>query len=222
MNTLFKISLCALTFVSFISCAANTENKYDPSDFVVETPAELDTAIFASGCFWCTEAVFERVKGVHNVVSGYTGGVKENPTYREVSAGITRHAEAVRVFFDPTVVSYQELAEMFFASHDPTQVNRQGPDVGPQYRTEIFYRTNEQKETASRVKEKLNSSGKYDKPIATKITAFTNFYDAEDYHQNYYEIHPNQSYIYHVSRPKVEKFVKEYKDKLKDQYKTNQ
>ena len=211
-----------MALVSFISCAANTDKNTESVKTAALTPeiaAELDTAIFASGCFWCTEAIFERVKGVHEVVSGYSGGVKKNPTYREVSAGVTKYAEAVRVLFDPKVITYPELVEMFFASHDPTQVNRQGPDVGAQYRSEIFYLNNAQKEIAEKIKNELDGSGKYTKPIATKVTAFTTFYDAEDYHQNYYEIHPNQGYVYNVSRPKVEKFVKEYKDKLKDVYK---
>ena len=208
--------------MSVISCAANTEEHNQntvKASLSPELIAELDTAIFASGCFWCTEAIFERVEGVHDVVSGYSGGTKKNPTYREVSAGVTKYAEAVRVLFDPKVVTYPELVEFFFASHDPTQVNRQGPDVGTQYRSEIFYLNEEQKNTAVNTKKKLDDSGKYSKPIATRITEFTNFYDAEDYHQDYYEIHPNQPYVYSVSRPKVEKFVKQYKDKLKDKYK---
>lgn len=200
-----------------MSCAANADREKDTL-LSFDEIAKLDTAYFASGCFWCTEAVFERVKGVHHVVSGYSGGIKENPTYREVSAGITKYAEAVRVLYNPEEITYPELVDMFFASHDPTQVNRQGPDVGKQYRSEIFFLNKEQKSVAESIKAKLDDSGKYSKPIATKITQFTNFYDAEDYHQDFYEIHPNQPYVYNVSRPKVEKFVKEYNSKLKEKY----
>jgi peptide-methionine (S)-S-oxide reductase len=179
----------------------------------------LDTAYFASGCFWCTEAVFERVEGVVDVVSGYSGGTKQNPTYEEVGAGLTNYAEAVRIAYDPEKIGYKLLIEMFYASHDPTQLNRQGPDIGKQYRSSIFYRTEEEKTIASEIKDYLDKSGKYQSEIATTIVPFKNFYEAEAYHQNYYELHPNQPYVYSVSRPKVEKFVKEFETYLKEQYK---
>lgn len=221
MRKIFNTSIYALLLVGFISCAANSETKRDVSkvSLTPEVLEKLETAVFASGCFWCTEAIFERVKGVKDVVSGYSGGERKNPTYRQVSAGITKYAEAVRVLYDPEVVTYEQLVEMFFASHDPTQVNRQGPDVGAQYRSEIFFLDSKQEKIARRVKKKLDDSKKYSKPIATRITTYTNFYEAEEYHQDFYEINPNQSYVYNVSRPKVEKFVKEYKDKLKEKYK---
>ncbi|HNP19513.1 MAG TPA: peptide-methionine (S)-S-oxide reductase MsrA [Fulvivirga sp.] len=210
-----------LTSLLFVCCAAkpNENQSKEKKTISPEVAAQLDTAYFASGCFWCTEAVFERVNGVVDVISGYAGGTKKNPTYQEVGAGLTNYAEAVRIAYDPKVVSYKMLVEMFFASHDPTQLNRQGPDIGKQYRSEIYYRTEEEKSLAIARKEYLDKSGKYDSKIETKITAFTTFYPAEDYHQNYYELHPNQSYVYAVSRPKVEKFVKEYHDYLKPEYK---
>ena len=216
-----KINLLFALFIStlLVCCAAASEER--TAEKLPISPAllaKLDTAYFASGCFWCTEAVYERVEGVVDVVSGYAGGTKPNPTYQQVSYGLTNYAEAVRVVYNPEVVSYKLLIEFFYASHDPTQLNRQGPDVGKQYRSEVFYQTEEEKELATDRKDYLDKSGKYASKIVTRITAFTNFYDAEDYHQDYYEIHPNQPYVYSVSRPKVEKFVKEYQKYLKPKY----
>jgi peptide-methionine (S)-S-oxide reductase len=218
---LLKTPILLLTSVLFVCCAAKQDESQasEKKAITPEVAADLDTAYFASGCFWCSEAVFERVNGVEDVVSGYAGGTKATPNYQEVSAGLTNYAEAVRIAYDPNVVSYKLLVEMFYASHDPTQLNRQGPDVGRQYRSEIYYRSEEEKYLAESRKDYLDKSGKYDSKIATKITAFTTFYDAEDYHQNYYELHPKQSYVNAVSRPKVEKFVKEYHDYLKEEYK---
>ena len=211
------LSLLASTLV-FSSCSGKA-----PSSGVqvisMEQAEKLDTAYFASGCFWCTEAVFERVKGVYDVVSGYSGGKEKNPTYRQVSAGATSHAEAVRVLYDPSEVTYSSLVEIFFGSHDPTTLNRQGPDVGRQYRSAIFYQTGEEKKIAETIKNELEQGGKFKDPIVTEITKFTIFYEAEEYHQNYYELHPNQPYIVSVSKPKVEKFMKYFKNKLKDKYK---
>lgn len=219
---MIKINLLALILSStiLVCCAAKNDSSSDKNEVISTTvKARLDTAYFASGCFWCTEAVFERVEGVVDVVSGYAGGDRPNPTYRQVSAGITNYAEAVRIAFDPEVVSYKMLIEFFYASHNPTQLNRQGPDYGKQYRSEIYYRTEEEKQWATERKEYLDKSGKYDSKVVTLITEFTNFYEAEDYHQDYYEHNPNQPYVYSVSRPKVEKFMKEYKEFLKDKYK---
>ena len=210
-------------------CANRTTNNTTTSDTPVTVPAPtpvsledthdgLSKAVFASGCFWCTEAVFERVAGVKDVVSGYAGGSATDATYKKVAAGLTDHAEAVIVKYDPQVISYSTLVEVFFASHDPTQVNRQGPDVGRQYRSEIFYATDEEREIAQRYKSELDGSGKYSRPIATNLSKLETFYPAEDYHQNYYELNPNQSYVYNVSRPKVEKFMKEYPQLLKPKY----
>lgn len=218
----YSLSIQLLAFLTgaliFTNCAA----KEAPQKEAMESKIEIvnpDTAYFASGCFWCTEAVFERVEGVGEVVSGYSGGTSPNPTYNEVAAGRTDYAESVRVIYDPNVISYSELVEIFYGSHDPTQLNRQGPDVGKQYRSAIFYQTDEQKRIAQEWKQKLDNSGKYDDPIVTKISAFMSFYIAEEYHQDYYANHPNNRYIVNVSKPKVEKFEKEFQDKLKDKYK---
>lgn len=214
---IIKVPVFVLIIITLACCAAKEEAQQevtiDPS-----VAQKLDTAIFASGCFWCTEAVFERIEGVVAAESGYSGGTEANPTYQDVSAGHTNHAEAVRVFYDPAAVSYEDLVEIFFGSHDPTQLNRQGPDVGKQYRSAIFYRNITEKKIAEKVKAKLNEAGKYNRPIVTEITNFISFYKAEDYHQGYYEIHPNDPYIFSVSKPKVEKFMKEFQDKLKREY----
>ena len=204
----------------FASCSGGHQNTVQSVvPISVEQAEKLDTAYFASGCFWCTEAVFERVKGVYDVVSGYSGGKEKNPTYRQVSAGITSHAEAVRVLYDPEEVSYTSLVEIFFGSHDPTTLNRQGPDVGTQYRSAIYYSNSDEKQIAEKVKSELDDKGTFSNPIVTEITAFSSFYDAEDYHQNYYELNPNQPYILSVSKPKVEKFKKAFKNRLKEAYK---
>ncbi len=221
MKTITQYTALLLLLVSFSACSAKetSNNKQKATlQLTSEVKARLDTAFFASGCFWCTEAVFERVRGVKDVISGYSGGSSKNPNYRQVSAGLTDHAEAVRVAYDPEVVSYKDLVYIFFGSHDPTQLNRQGPDVGKQYRSAIFFTNNEEKSVASSVMQELNKK-KYNGGIVTEITKFSAFYAAEDYHQDYYEIHPNQPYIVSVSKPKVEKFMKEFKDKLKDEYK---
>lgn len=175
----------------------------------------LETATFGSGCFWCTEAIFERVKGVSKVVSGYSGGSVDNPTYKEVCNGTTGHAECTQITFDPAVISYDELLEIFWKMHDPTTLNRQGNDVGTQYRSVIFYHNDRQKQKAEYYKNKLTKEKIWDKPIVTEITKFEKFYPAEDYHQEYYDNNPNQGYCAYVITPKVEKFEKIFKDKLK-------
>lgn len=175
-------------------------------------------ATFAGGCFWCTEAVFERVEGVNDVVSGYTGGEEENPTYYQVSYGETSHAEGIQIYYDPEVIAYQELLDIFFATHDPTQLNRQGPDVGAQYRTAVFYHNPEQKAAVEATIKKLNDSGKYDKPIVTEVNEFEKFWLAEDYHQNYYELNRGNPYIINIAVPKVKKFKKLFPDQVKEKY----
>ena len=177
----------------------------------------LKKATFGSGCFWCTEAIFERVKGVVSVVSGYSGGMVENPTYEQVCSGKTGHAEAVQITYDPKVVSYPELLEIFWRTHDPTTLNRQGNDVGTQYRSAIFYHNEEQKKLAEEYKKKLDESGAWGNPIVTEIVPYKNFYKAENYHQDYFENNPNQGYCSFVIAPKVEKFEKVFKDKLKSE-----
>lgn len=175
----------------------------------------LQLATFAGGCFWCTEAVFERLRGVDRVLSGYSGGPEKNPTYEQVSAGATGHAEVVQVYFDPKQVTYPELLEVFFATHDPTTLNRQGPDVGKQYRSAIFYHNAEQQQQAERYIQELTAQRAFNKPIVTQLLAYQIFYPAEDYHQDYYEHNPNNPYIRSVTAPKVHKFEKQFKARLK-------
>ncbi len=175
----------------------------------------LETATLGSGCFWCTEAFFLPVKGIKSVVSGYSGGKVKNPTYKEVCSGLTGHAEVVQVTFDPAIISYSEVLEIFWNTHDPTTLNRQGADEGTQYRSVVYYHTDGQKKIAEDYKAQLNQSGVFKNPIVTEISPFTVFYPAEDYHQNYYALNPNQGYCVYVIRPKVEKFKKQFKAKLK-------
>lgn len=178
-------------------------------------------AVFASGCFWCTEAVFERVEGVQEVISGYAGGTEKNPTYKGVSAGQSDHAEAVIVYYDSTVVNYQLLLDMFFHSHDPTQLNRQGPDVGKQYRSGIYYNSQYQQQLAVAYKKALGDKGEFDKPIVTEIKPLETFWPAEEYHQDYYKLNPDNPYIRSVSMPKVKKFEKDYQQYLKKPYQSS-
>ncbi|MEM9830105.1 MAG: peptide-methionine (S)-S-oxide reductase MsrA [Bacteroidota bacterium] len=195
---------------------SNEPITVSPASLTEDEKAQLDTATFAGGCFWCTEAVFERVKGVKSVVSGYTGGSQDNPTYKQVSAGRTDHAEAVQIYYDPEMITYQQLLEVFFGTMDPTQLNRQGPDVGEQYRSAVFYHNAEQQELADKYMKKLGESGKYDKPIVTQLVPHEKFWLAEDYHQDYYELNPGNPYIQSVAKPKVKKLKKNYASLLKD------
>lgn len=181
-------------------------------------PAGTEVATFAGGCFWCTEAVFERVTGVVDVFSGYTGGPQKNPTYRQVSYGDTEHAEAIQIYYDPKVVSFQELVEIFFATHDPTQLNRQGPDRGRQYRSAVYYHDEEQRQIVADHMAKLKKSGKYSQEIVTELTAYDTFWVAEEYHQDFYELNPGNGYIINIAVPKVKKFKKNFPDKVKPKY----
>ena len=174
-----------------------------------------DTAIFGGGCFWCTEAIFQNLKGVHKVTSGYTGGKMENPSYEAVCSGRTGHAEAVSIEFDPGVISYHVLLEVFFATHDPTTLNRQGNDTGEQYRSVIFYSSEQQKQEAALFIDKLSASGEYDKAIVTEIKPLEQFYSAEENHQNYYQENSSQPYCQVVISPKLEKLKKKYVHFLK-------
>ncbi|NLP57897.1 peptide-methionine (S)-S-oxide reductase MsrA [Lutibacter sp. B1] len=178
---------------------------------------KLETATFANGCFWCTEAIFQRLEGVQSVTSGYTGGTIKNPSYKEVSSGSTGHAEAIQIQFDSSIITFQEILDVFFSTHDPTTLNKQGYDVGTQYRSAIFYHSNEQKETAEKFIKALTEAQVFDSPIVTEIVQFDTFYKAEDYHQNYYNNNKYQGYCVAVINPKLEKFIKKYKDKLKKQ-----
>jgi len=172
-------------------------------------------ATFGAGCFWCVEAVFQNLKGVESVVSGYTGGKIKNPTYKEVCSGKTGHAEVAQITYDPDVLSYTELLEVFWKTHDPTTLNRQGNDIGTQYRSAIYYQDEEQKKLATHYKKELDASAYYADPITTEITELGVFYPAEDYHQNYFNDNGEQPYCNFVIRPKVEKFKQVFADKLK-------
>ncbi len=175
----------------------------------------LKKATFGMGCFWCTEAVFQRIKGVTKVESGYSGGTVKNPTYEQVTSGKTGHAEVSQITYDPSKISYAELLEIFWKLHDPTTLNRQGADVGTQYRSAIFYFDPQQKAEADKYKAELNKAKVYPNPIVTQIVAAQPFYKAEDYHQNYYNLNGRQPYCRMVIQPKVEKLEKVFKDKLK-------
>ena len=175
----------------------------------------LTTATFGNGCFWCTEAIFQQLKGVETVIPGYTGGAVKNPSYKEVCNGTTGHAEAIQITFDSNRISYRELLDVFFYTHDPTTLNRQGADVGTQYRSAIFYHNESQKKDAELIIAQLESEGVYDDKIVTEITPFDVYYEAEDYHQNYYNNNKNQGYCRAVINPKLDKFVKKYSAKIK-------
>lgn len=179
------------------------------------TPTTLTLATFGSGCFWCTEAVFLQVQGVYKVQSGYTGGKVKNPTYKEVCSGLTGHAEVIQLSYDSTQVTYDELLEIFWMTHDPTTLNRQGADVGTQYRSVIYYHNDQQKQLAETYKRKLDQEGVYANPIVTEISPADVFYVAEDYHQNYYNLNGDAPYCSYVITPKLEKFKKVFKNKLK-------
>ena len=206
----------ALFFISALGgCVAETQtNKMSAS--MMNLTERTDTATFATGCFWCTEALFEGLSGVLKVTSGYSGGKSVNPTYEDVSTGQSGHAECVEIVYEPSKISYDELLEAFFQAHDPTSLNRQGADVGTQYRSAIFYHNASQKERAEYYKAELNKSGAYAKPIVTEIAPFSKFYAAEDYHQEYYQNNKySNPYCAMVIRPKMEKFQKVFAKKLK-------
>jgi peptide-methionine (S)-S-oxide reductase len=199
--------------------AMSGNRAHDPAaagreDAVLDSD-KFERATFGAGCFWCTEAVFQQLNGVQSVVSGYSGGHVPSPTYREICGGATGHAEVTQIAFDPNVISYAELLEVFWQTHDPTTPDRQGNDVGPQYRSAIFYHDDEQRRLAEHYKQKLDESGAFDAPIVTEIARFTEFYRAESYHQNYFDENPYQPYCAMVVRPKVDKVKKVFKDKLK-------
>ena len=209
----FLSIVTSLTFLSG-SCMQTNKQHIMNEPFIPEGK-KTDTATFATGCYWCTEAVFQELKGVLKTVSGFSGGKLANPSYEEVCTGVTGHAECLQIIYDPTVITFDELLEVFWEVHDPTSLNRQGSDVGTQYRSAIFYHNEEQKQKAEHYKAELNKSGAYNKPIVTEITAYSDFYPAENYHQDYFRLHGSQPYCSIVIRPKVEKFEKVFKDKLK-------
>ncbi|MEI9810538.1 MAG: peptide-methionine (S)-S-oxide reductase MsrA [Bacteroidota bacterium] len=224
MSGLLSIAIAAITALP--SCGEASQeapvkkvNFTDNNTTTMSTTptGKTDTAIFANGCFWCTEAIFEQLDGVVSAISGYTGGHTRNPDYKAVCTGETGHAEALQIVYDPAKISFDELLEVFWETHDPTTLNRQGGDVGTQYRSAVFYHNDEQKQKAEKYKAELDKSGAFDNPIVTEITPFDNkFYPAEDYHQQYFELNENKNpYCTIVIRPKVEKFRKVFKDKLK-------
>ncbi|CAN5146685.1 peptide-methionine (S)-S-oxide reductase MsrA [soil metagenome] len=218
---LIIISSAALLLWSCSNSNANASAPIDPNKPIPEPvqipiPENMKIATFGNGCFWCTEAIFQLLKGVSKVESGYSGGHVKNPAYREVSNGTTGHAEAIQITYDPTVISFEELLEVFWKTHDPTTLNQQGADKGTQYRSAIFYHDDEQKRLAEEYKQKLDKAHIWDSPIVTEITPFTNFYKAEDYHQNYYNLNSGQGYCRAVIVPKLEKFRAVFKDKLKE------
>jgi methionine-S-sulfoxide reductase len=200
VKTLFKLFLILLVLSSFNQIKAMNE------------PKKVDTITLGGGCFWCTEAVFQRVKGVLSVTSGYSGGKIANPTYSEVSSGLTGHAEVIQLVYDADSVSLEDILKIFFKTHNPTTLNRQGADVGTQYRSVIFYHNEHQREIAENVKQLLTEQQIWSDPIVTEITAFDVFYKAEDYHQNYYNNNPNQGYCQFVIVPKLKKFNQLFDD----------
>lgn len=225
MKDALKTAMVAvLLVISMGACAQNgNHDKYERSKTFKEMTEQkangsenkLDTATFGAGCFWCTEAQFQQLKGVEKVESGYIGGHVENPTYKQVCTGTTGHAEVTNIYYDPTVISYDELLAAFWVAHDPTQLNRQGNDVGTQYRSSIFFHNAEQKQKAEDYKRKLNDEKAYDKDVVTTLEPYTIFYKAEDYHQDYYNQNSNEGYCQFVVKPKLDKFKKVFGDKLK-------
>lgn len=200
------------------SCVEQNNQKRGMGEEKSASPVsiiETDTATFGTGCFWCTEAIFQRVDGVVKVISGYSGGIVSNPTYEQVCTGTTGHAECCQVIYDPNKITYADLLKVFWKTHDPTTLNRQGNDVGTQYRSAVFYHNEEQKEIALHYKEELDKSGAYPAPIVTTLEPYKTFYPAEDYHQNYYNSNPNQMYCRYVIQPKLEKFEKVFSERLK-------
>lgn len=221
------IKLNSLLFLCLFTISCQSSTKKEASKTTDETAkvefekpiqdlSEYETAYFASGCFWCVEAVFESVKGVKEAVSGYSGGTEKNPTYQEVGGGRTSHAEAVMVYYDPAEVSYETLVRVFFGSQDPTQYNRQGPDRGAQYRSIAFYKNDKEKEIIERYIKQLEEKEIYSKPIVTQVVPFDKFWKAEDYHQDYEKRNPNNPYVRNVSIPRLKRFQKKYPELLKD------
>lgn len=223
---ILKTNLWVIMLLAVASCQSN--QKKEKSEALQETKKEIvklsqedlskyETAYFASGCFWCVEAIFESVKGVKEAVSGYAGGTEENPTYQQVGAGLSSHAEAIEVYYDPEVISFTALVQVFFGSHDPTTLNRQGPDRGSQYRSVAFYKNSEEKKIIEAYIAALVEQDVYDgDPITTEVTEFTKFWIAEEYHQDYEKKHPKNSYITNVSVPRLNRFKANFGDYLKE------
>lgn len=221
MNTLKFLStpFTAIVFALLFSSASVAQPNNNTNAM---SSNKMEEATFGAGCFWCVEAVFEEVKGVESAIAGYAGGKLPNPTYRQVSSGQTGHAEVTRVTYDPSVISYQQLLEVFWHTHNPTTKNRQGADVGPQYRSAIFYHNDKQKEIAKESLQKTDESDLWEDPIVTEIKPLSNYSVAENYHQNYYENNPNAGYCQVVIAPKLKKFRKNFSHLLKDEVKEKQ
>lgn len=214
---MIKKSSFFIFILSFLSCNLSAGEQRGKEQITMKTSdlKNLELATFGNGCFWCTEAIFEQLEGVYNVEAGYAGGQVKNPSYKEVCTGNTGHAEVIRLGYDPKVISYRELLDVFFNTHDPTTLNRQGADVGTQYRSAIFYHNDEQKAEAEKMIADLEKAQVFDQKIVTEITAINNYYVAENYHQDYYNNNKNAGYCRAVINPKLEKFLKQYKTKLK-------
>jgi len=211
-----------MTAFATVACADPQDGKPPAPQQSIQRTADtgsMEITTLAGGCFWCIEAVFERLEGVQKVESGYSGGTKETADYKTVCTGTTQHAEACQITFDPSVVSFDEILHVFFGAHDPTTLNRQGNDIGPQYRSAIFYHSDEQRRIAESYIKQLTDAGTWTDPIVTQVVPYDAFYKAEDYHQNYYDQNGSQPYCAFVVRPKVEKFMKNFKDRLKEEYK---
>lgn len=208
------LTACGQSSSSKSGNLSDTNNMTDNN--LAKNSSQLDTATFGAGCFWCIEAIFQSLEGVEKVSPGYTGGNIPDPTYEEVCTGTSGHAEVAQIVFDPSVISFSELLEVFWKTHDPTTLNRQGADVGTQYRSAIFYHNDEQMRLAAAYKTKLNEAGAFSAPIVTEITPLSDFYLAENYHEDYYRNNPDKAYCRLVIKPKLEKFEKVFKDKLKE------
>ncbi len=205
-----KIIIFSLLITSLGCSQSDSKLKLKKMDI---SKNQFDTATFGAGCFWCVEAVFQNLKGVQKVASGYSGGNIKNPSYKEVCMGITGHAEVCQIIFDDNVIKFEELLEVFWQTHDPTTLNWQGNDIGTQYRSVIFYHSEKQKKISEQYKNQLNLNKAFERPIITEISAFTNFYKAEDYHQNYFNLNSEEPYCQFVIKPKIEKFKKNFSNK---------
>jgi methionine-S-sulfoxide reductase len=214
-----KFIITIFSLFSFIGCnqAKNQTTEKDTSKKVKRSNmnTHLEVATFGGGCYWCIEAVFQRLEGVEKVESGFSGGQVKNPTYKEVCTGTTGHAEVIQITFDTTKTSFEEILKVFFTMHDPTTLNRQGNDIGTQYRSAVFYHNDAQKKAAEEIIAALNTSKAYPNPIVTEVSKLDVFYKAEDYHQNYYNENSGEGYCKFVIQPKIEKFEKVFKDRLK-------
>lgn len=215
MKRLSSLFFIAIMLLAFSSCAQKSKKMAEKAKVNSSELSKLSQATFAAGCFWHEEALFESVKGVKEVISGYAGGNTANPSYESIETGSTGHAETVNVYYDSSVITYPTLLKIYFAAQDPTQVNGQGPDLGTQYRSIVFYRNNSEKVMSEQFVKQLNASGKYNRPIAVKVMPFTKFWQAEDYHQDYILHNPDGGYVQHVSIPEIKHFQKLYPELVK-------